>query len=43
MRTMPNGEINDKQGYSIGIGAETEHPLQFLKPFTDERWEYVAV
>ncbi len=43
MFTMPNGEINGEQGYSVWIGAKTEHPLQFLKPFIDKGWEYVAV
>ena len=43
MYTMPNCEIKGKQGYSVWIGAKTEHPLRFLKPFIDKGWEYVAV
>jgi hypothetical protein len=43
MCATENGEINGKKGYSIHIGAKTEHPLQFLKPYLDDRWEYVAV
>jgi hypothetical protein len=38
-----NIEIDGKAGYSIWIGAKTDHPLQFLKSFIDEGWEYVAV
>lgn len=41
--TMPNGEMGGRRGYSVWIGAKTEHPLQFLKPYIDEGWEYVAV
>ncbi len=43
MYTMPNGEFNGKQGYSVWIGAKTEQPLRFLKPYIDKGWEYVAV
>ncbi len=43
MYTMPNGEFKGKQGYSIWIGSKTEQPLQFLKPYIDKGWEYVAV
>ena len=43
MYTMPNGEIDGKQGYSVWIGAKTEHPLRLVKPFIDKDWEYVAV
>jgi hypothetical protein len=43
MYTMPNGEFNGKLGYSVWIGAKTEQPLQFLKPYIDKGWEYVAV
>jgi hypothetical protein len=43
MCATENGEVNGRQGYSIHIGAKTEHPLQFLKPYLDDRWEYVAV
>jgi len=43
MCATENGEVNGKQGYSIHIGAKTDHPLQFLKPYLDDRWEYVAV
>jgi hypothetical protein len=40
---MPNCEIDGTQGYSIWIGAKTEHPLQFLKSIIDDGWEHVAV
>jgi hypothetical protein len=43
MHTAPNGEIGGEQGYSVWIGAKTEHPLRFLKPFIDQGWEHVAV
>ena len=43
MYTMSNGEFKGKQGYSVWIGAKTEHPLRFLKPFIDNGWEQVAV
>ncbi len=43
MYTMPNGEMDGRQGYSVWLGAKTEHPLQFLKPYLDDTWEYVAV
>ena len=43
MYTMPNGEFKGKQGYSVWIGAKTEHPLKFLKPYIDKNWECVAV
>jgi hypothetical protein len=36
-------EIDGKRGYSVRIGAKTEHPLQNLKPYIDEDWEYIAV
>jgi len=31
-----------KYGY-VSIGAKTEHPLQFLKPYVDGDWDYVAI
>jgi hypothetical protein len=34
---------NGKEGYSAWIGAKTEHPLQFLKPLVNDRWEHVAI
>ena len=40
---MPNGEIDDKPGYSVWIGAKTEHPVQFVRQFIDSRWEHVAI
>jgi hypothetical protein len=43
MCAAPNGELNGTKGYSVYIGAKTEHPLQFLKPFIDDGWEYVAI
>ena len=36
MYTMPNCEIKGEQGYSVWIGAKTEHPIQFLKPYIDK-------
>jgi hypothetical protein len=37
------GEFEIHGGYSVWIGAKTEHPLQFLKPFLNREWEYIAV
>jgi hypothetical protein len=33
----------ERRYYSVHVGAKTEHPLQFLKPFLDDKWEYVAI
>jgi hypothetical protein len=33
----------DWEGGSVWIGAKTEHPLQFLRPYLDEKWEHVAL
>jgi hypothetical protein len=33
----------EKKYYSVHVSAKTEHPLQFLKPFLDDKWEYVAI
>lgn len=38
-----NAASNGKDVYSVWIGAKTEEPLQFLKPYLDDRWEYKAV
>jgi hypothetical protein len=43
MYAMGKFEIGGEQGYSVWIGAKTEHPLRFLKRYIDEGWEYVAV
>jgi hypothetical protein len=43
MFAMSNVEIDGEQVYSVWIGAKTEHPLQFLKPYIDKSWEYVSV
>ena len=43
MLSMPNGEIHGKRGYSVWVGAKTEHPLQFLKPYLEKGWECVAL
>lgn len=43
MYSMRNCVIDGEQGYSVWIGAKTEHPLQFLKDIIDDGWEYVAV
>jgi hypothetical protein len=31
-----------EHGY-VWIGAKTEHPLQFLRPYVDDDWVYVAI
>ena len=33
----------EERYYSVSVAAKTEHPLQFLKPFLDDKWEYVAI
>ena len=33
----------EKRYYSVWVGAKTEYPLQFLKPFLDDKWEYIAI
>jgi hypothetical protein len=33
----------EKRYYSVWFGAKTEHPLQFLKPFLDDKWRDVAI
>jgi hypothetical protein len=33
----------EKRYYSVHVAAKTEHPLQFLKPFLDDKWEFVAI
>jgi hypothetical protein len=33
----------EKRYYSVHVGAKTEHPLQFLKPYLDDEWEYAAI
>jgi hypothetical protein len=38
-----NYRAGEKRHYSVWVGAKTEHPLQFLKPFLDDKWEYVAI
>jgi hypothetical protein len=43
MVSMANGDIDGKNGYSVWIGAKTQEPLLFLKPYLDEGWENVAV
>jgi hypothetical protein len=32
----------DDPGYSLYIGARTEHPLQFLRGIVTDDWEHVA-
>jgi hypothetical protein len=34
---------NGTEHYSVWVAAKTEHPLQFLKPFLNDRWDYVAI
>jgi hypothetical protein len=36
-------EARGKKSYSVWVGAKTEHPLQFLKPFLNDKWEYISV
>jgi hypothetical protein len=43
MYAAPDDIIDGKRYYSVKIGAKTEHPLQFLKPFLNDKWEHVAV
>ena len=43
MYTASNGEAAGEKGMSVWIGAETEHPLQFLRTYLDKGWEYVSV
>jgi hypothetical protein len=43
MVTVDCGECDGKRGYSVFVGAKTEHPLQFLKPYVDSSWDYVAL
>jgi hypothetical protein len=38
-----NDVVDGQWHYSVSIGAKTEHPLQFLRPLLDERWEIVAI
>jgi hypothetical protein len=38
-----NGEYQGRQGYSIWIGAKTEHPLEFLRSIVNDDWEYVSI
>jgi len=42
MYSMTN-TIRGEKGYSVWVGAKTEHPLQFLKPYLDKSWEWAAV
>ena len=30
-------------GGTVWIGAKTEHPLQFLRPYLGKDWEHVAI
>ena len=41
--SMPNGEIDGKQRYSVWIGAKTEPALQFVEHSINEGWEYVSI
>jgi hypothetical protein len=34
---------NGDGGYSVSLGAKTEHSLQFLKRYVNDDWEYVAL
>ena len=38
-----NRERDGERWYSVWTAAKTEHPLQFLKPYIDDAWEYVAI
>ena len=30
-------------GDCVWMGVKTEHPLQFLKPYVSDDWDYVAI
>lgn len=34
---------NGTENYSVWLGAKTEHPLQFLRPLLNDKWEHVAI
>jgi hypothetical protein len=36
-------EAEGGNGCSVWIGAKTEHPVQFLKPYLDDDWDHIAV
>jgi hypothetical protein len=38
----PNGEFEGRAGYSVWVGAKTEHSLAYLREVVDESWEYVG-
>lgn len=38
MFAAKNGTANGKKGYSVWVGAKTEHPLQFLRLDLDNAW-----
>ena len=40
---MNCGEHQGRPGYSIWIGAKTEHPLAFLKSVVNDDWEYISL
>jgi hypothetical protein len=42
MCAAESGTADDKKGYSVWIGAKTEHPIQFLRPHLDKAWRYIA-
>ena len=43
MIVCPNGAKQGQPGSSLWIGAKSEQPLQFLKPYLDDgHWEHVA-
>ena len=44
MYAMSNGvDASGTPGFSVWIGAKSEHPLQFLKPMIDQTWDFVAI
>jgi hypothetical protein len=43
MYSMVNGGSEGDQCYSVWVGAKTEEPLQFLRPFLSKDWDYVAI
>jgi len=34
---------NDRKGGYVWIGPKTERPLQFLRPYVGDDWDYVAI
>jgi hypothetical protein len=43
MIAYPSGPPEGRQEYGVWIGAKTREPLQFLRPYLDERWHKVRI